>query len=161
MSKNITFKENNSALTYQNNGDININPKFVKEFGNIVIYIDNNGDIKLDPQDFVFDCKFEGIAIKIKEKISEDDDYGLVKIINQYLRPYNPKATKKEQKKLDKMIDKIPKKKINELINKIDKQQEAENIINQLRGYFQAEEDERVKDSSMRMLDELEMILKS
>lgn len=37
----------------------------------------------------------------------------------------------------------------------------AENTINQLRGYFQAEEDGLIKNSSMRMLDELEMILKS
>lgn len=38
--------------------------------------------------------------------------------------------------------------------------QEVENIINQLRGYFQAEEHEGVRNNSMRMLDRLEIILK-
>ena len=49
--------------------------------------------------------------------------------------------------------------------NKIDWKQsvmkEAENIINQLRGYFQAEEDESIKDQLMKMLDKLEMIIKA
>lgn len=63
--KKITFKESNAAITYNNYGDININPKYVNKFGYIEISIDDNGEIILNPLDFIFDCKGEGTAIQI------------------------------------------------------------------------------------------------
>ena len=55
----ITFKETNSALTCENNGDINISPKFIAKFG----YIEG---IDLSPKEFTFDGKGSGIGLNIK-----------------------------------------------------------------------------------------------
>ena len=56
----ITFKENNSVITYENNGDINISPKSISKFG----YIEG---INLTPKDFIFDGKGKNIGLNIKE----------------------------------------------------------------------------------------------
>jgi hypothetical protein len=55
----ITFKETNAALTYEINGDININPKFVDEFGIIE-------GTNLNPVGFVFDPK-GNIGVEVKK----------------------------------------------------------------------------------------------
>ncbi|KKL89886.1 hypothetical protein LCGC14_1910200 [marine sediment metagenome] len=57
----LTFKENNAAVTYEVNGDINISPAFIAEFG----YIEGTN---LTPKDFTFDCKSSGIGINLKKR---------------------------------------------------------------------------------------------
>jgi len=59
----ITFKkDNNGIMTYYENGDININPKFVVEFG----YIESITE--LEPKEFVFDGKGVVAAINIEKR---------------------------------------------------------------------------------------------
>ena len=65
----ITFKEdNNSCITHYENGDININPKFIAKFGHIVAFITKNGEARAEPKDFVFDGK--GVAAVMKIEIN-------------------------------------------------------------------------------------------
>ena len=69
----ITFKEdNNAAIIHYENGDTNINPKFISKFGYIKGTIDDNGEIHLNPQGFVFDCKGKATAINIEKKLVKE-----------------------------------------------------------------------------------------
>lgn len=53
----ITFKNNNAPITYEVNGDINISPQFINEFG----YIDGTD---MRPISFDFEGSSNGIHIK-------------------------------------------------------------------------------------------------
>ncbi|KKL58624.1 hypothetical protein LCGC14_2223510 [marine sediment metagenome] len=53
----ITFKNKNAPITYEVNGDINISPQFINEFG----YIDGTD---MRPISFDFEGSSNGIHIK-------------------------------------------------------------------------------------------------
>ena len=59
----ITFKENDACFTYESNGDININPKTIAEFG----YIEG---IDMVANGFAFDGKGVKMGINIKTQES-------------------------------------------------------------------------------------------
>ena len=70
----ITFEDSNACITYKtdkDNGDININPKFIAKFGHIVAFITKNGEARAEPKDFVFDGK--GVTAVMKIEIEMDN----------------------------------------------------------------------------------------
>lgn len=62
----ITFKESNTCITQEINGDINISPTFIHKFGYIEGIINDKGEVELQPKDFVFDGKGTAVGLQIK-----------------------------------------------------------------------------------------------